>query len=94
MRAAERGSLIARAFNSREGFSANDDRLPQRLFDPKPDGVNAGKQIFQEADFNKAVRLYYEMIGCDPQTGRPDRARLLDLGLEWVVEALESNFRK
>ena len=90
MRAAERGTLIARAFNSREGFSANDDRLPQRLFDPKPDGPNAGKQIFQEADFNKAVRLYYEMIDCDPQTGCPGRAKLLELGLEWVVQSLEA----
>jgi aldehyde:ferredoxin oxidoreductase len=90
MRAAERGSLIGRAFNCREGFGAGDDRLPQRLFDPKPDGADAGKQIFQEADFNNAVRLYYEMIGCDPQTGRPGRAKLLELGLEWVVQSLES----
>jgi aldehyde:ferredoxin oxidoreductase len=94
MRAAERGTMIARAFNCREGFGINDDRLPQRLFDPKPDGANAGKQIFKEQDFNHAVRLYYEMIGCDPQTGRPGRAKLLELGLDWVAESLESHFKK
>jgi len=93
MRAAERGTMIARAFNSREGFCINDDRLPPRLFDPKPDGDNAGKQIFKEEDFNNAIRLYYEMIGCDPQTGRPTRAKLLDLGLNWVTESLERNHR-
>ncbi len=90
MRAGERGTLVARAFNSREGFSIDDDRLPQRLFDPKPDGAHAGEQIFAEADFNDAIRLYYEMIGCDPQSGRPHRGKLLELGLEWVAEKLAS----
>ena len=88
MRAGERGTMIARAFNSREGFSADNDRLPQRLFDPKPDGANAGKQIFNEEDFNQAIRLYYDMIGCDPETGRPHRGKLLELGLDWVEELL------
>jgi aldehyde:ferredoxin oxidoreductase len=88
MRAGERGTLIARAFNSREGFSVKDDQLPRRLFDPKPDGPHAGEKIFSETDFKNAIRLYYEMIGCNPDTGRPRRSRLLDLGLEWVVERL------
>jgi aldehyde:ferredoxin oxidoreductase len=89
MRAGERGTMIARAFNSRDGFTIKDDRLPRRLFDPKPDGANAGQQIFNEDDFNKAIRLYYEMIGCHPETGRPRRARLMELGLDWVDELLE-----
>jgi aldehyde:ferredoxin oxidoreductase len=93
MRAAERGSMIARAFNSREGFSIKDDQLPRRLFDPKPDGAGAGKQVFKEQDFNLAVRLYYEMIGCDPQTGRPRRAKLLELGLDGVAEKLQKSSR-
>jgi len=88
MKSAERGSMIARAFNSREGFSIQDDRLPVRLFDPKPDGPNAGRKIFKQDDFNRAVELFYEMIGCDPQTGRPHRGKLLELGLEWVEELL------
>jgi aldehyde:ferredoxin oxidoreductase len=88
MRSAERGSMLARAFNSREGFSIKDDKLPRRLFDPRPDGADAGKQVFKEQDFNQAVHLYYEMIGCDPQTGCPRRAKLLELGLDWVAELL------
>jgi aldehyde:ferredoxin oxidoreductase len=88
MRAGERGTLIAKAFNSREGFSAKDDRLPGRLFDPKPDGPNAGKKIFEEKDFNKAISTYYDMIGCDPESGRPRPGKLLELGLEWVEEFL------
>jgi aldehyde:ferredoxin oxidoreductase len=88
MRAGERGTMIARAFNSREGFTIKDDRLPKRLFGPKPDGAHAGEQIFAEADFNEAVRLYYEMIDCEPETGRPRRGKLLELGLDWVDELL------
>jgi aldehyde:ferredoxin oxidoreductase len=88
MRAAERGSMLARAFNSREGFSIKEDRLPARLFDPKPDGPDSGKKIFEEEDFKKAIALYYEMIDCDPETGRPYRGKLMALGLDWVEEML------
>jgi aldehyde:ferredoxin oxidoreductase len=88
MKAAERGTMMARAFNSREGFNIKDDRLPKRLFDPKPDGPNAGKKIFNSEDFDKALYMLYEMMGCDPATGRPSRGKLLELGLEWVAELL------
>ena len=83
--------MIARAFNSREGFTIKDDRLPKRLFDPKPDGANAGMKIFNEADFVEATRLYYDMIDCDSATGRPRRGKLLELGLDWVDELLDQS---
>ena len=89
LRSAERGSMLARAFNSREGFTIKDDRLPARIFDPKPDGPESGKKIFTEEDFQNAIALYYEMINCDPETGRPAHGKLLELGLEWVEELLE-----
>jgi len=88
MKAAERGTVMARAFNSREGFTIKHDRLPKRLFDPKPDGPNAGKKIFGEKDFKQAIELLYDVTGCDPQTGRPHRGKLIELGLEWVDKLL------
>jgi len=88
MQAAERGSMLARAFNSREGISIEADRLPARLFDPKPDGPDSGKTIFEAQDFNKAVARYYEMISCDPETGRPHHGKLMSLGLDWVDEMM------
>jgi len=88
MKAGERGTIMARAFNSREGFTIKDDHLPGRLFDPKPDGPNAGQKIFEEKDFNKGIETMYEVMGCDPGTGRPHRGKLLELGLEWVEELL------
>ena len=86
LQSAERGTVLARAFNSREGITIKDDRLPKRLFKPKPDGPDAGKQIFKADDFKKAVRLYYEMIDCNPDTGRPSQTKLRELALEWVEE--------
>jgi len=88
MKAAERGTMMAKAFNSREGFTIKDDRLPKRLFDPKPDGPNAGKKIFEEKDFNQSIEWFYEIMGVDPQTGRPHKGKLIELGLEWVEEIL------
>ena len=88
MQAGERGSLLARAFNFREGFTVKDDRLPQRLFEPKPSGPDAGKQMFKAEDFYAAIKLFYEIIGCDPESGRPCRGKLMELDLEWADEIL------
>jgi aldehyde:ferredoxin oxidoreductase len=84
MNAGERSIAMARAFNSREGFSIKDDKLPKRLFDPKPDEPNAGQRIFTAGEFNAAVKQYYEIMGLNPQTGKPSKGKLLELGLEWV----------
>ncbi len=90
MGSAERSSMLARAFNSREGFTIKDDRLPGRLFDPKPNGPGAGTRIFSEEEFNAALEKYYAIIGCDPRTGRPSKGKLLEMNLEWVEELLPS----
>ncbi len=94
MKAAERATIMARAFNSREGFTIKDDILPRRLFDPKPNGPDAGKKIFEQGDFQKAVELLYEIIGCDPETGRPRRGKLMELGLQWVDELLNKKTKE
>jgi aldehyde:ferredoxin oxidoreductase len=93
MKAAERGTMMAKAFNSREGFTIKDDTLPQRLFDPKPDGPDSGKRIFEQEDFEKALESLYQIMGCDPETGRPHRGKLMELGLEWVNELLDKEVK-
>jgi aldehyde:ferredoxin oxidoreductase len=90
MKAGERGTMLAKAFNCREGFTIKDDVLPKRLFDMKPDGPGSGKKAFKEEDFKAAIKLYYEIIGCNPKTGRPSRGKLISLGLEWVDELLDN----
>ena len=88
MKSAERATMMARTFNFRDGVSIKDDKLPKRFFDPKPNGPNAGVRAFESEDFDRAVELLYEVIGCDPTTGKPRRGKLIELGLEWVEELL------
>ncbi|MCZ6553728.1 MAG: aldehyde ferredoxin oxidoreductase family protein [SAR324 cluster bacterium] len=83
LKAGERADAMARIFNVREGFTPEDDKLPDRLFDPMPGPLN-GERIDPE-DFRKAKDAYYDMAGWDHQTGMPTRARLMDLDLEWTV---------
>jgi aldehyde:ferredoxin oxidoreductase len=91
MQSAERGTLIARAFNAREGFTTADDRLPGRLFEPKAGGPDRGRRIFTAEEFDAARRKYYDLVGCDPASGRPLPGRLLAAGLEWVEELLSAH---
>lgn len=82
MKASERGQQMARLFNLRCGFAADDDRLPRRFYEPFADGPLAGVALNPDA-FNRALALYYGMMGWDSE-GRPTAARLAELGLEWA----------
>jgi aldehyde:ferredoxin oxidoreductase len=82
LKAGERAITMARAFNVREGFRRKDDTLPQRLFEPIRDGTLAGHYIDRE-EFEKALGLYYGMMGWNEE-GRPNRAKLEELGVGWV----------
>ena len=90
MQSAERATTLARAFNSREGFSIKDDRLPGRLYDPKPNGPGAGQRIFTREAFEEALRSYYAIVECDPQTGRPSPGKFARMGLEWAQALLDA----
>jgi aldehyde:ferredoxin oxidoreductase len=90
MKAAERSSILARAFNSREGISPRDDRIPGRIFDPKPNGPQAGERIFSREEFQQAVDFYYTIVGCDPKTGRPFPGKMAELDLEWAEARMTS----
>jgi len=85
MRASERSQVLMRVFNNREGFGPDDDNLFRRLHEPLPAGPSEGKHI-KEEDLKNAVKLYYEMSGWD-ESGKPTRAKLIDLNLGWLSEA-------
>jgi aldehyde:ferredoxin oxidoreductase len=83
MKAAERGLAMARAFNAREGFTAKDDYLPDRFFEPFTAGPLQG--VAQKRhEFRAALETYYRMAGWDPITAAPTRTCYQDLDLEWV----------
>jgi aldehyde:ferredoxin oxidoreductase len=81
MKVGERNNTLARLFNVREGFTPEDDILPQRLHEGIGNGVLKGERVDPD-QFFAARRTYYEMAGWDPQTGRPTEAKLAELGLE------------
>ncbi|MEW6333201.1 MAG: aldehyde ferredoxin oxidoreductase C-terminal domain-containing protein, partial [Thermodesulfobacteriota bacterium] len=84
MEVGERMTTMARAFNIREGLSAKDDRLPERLYEALEKGTSREKRIHRE-DFAKAIGLYYEAMGWNGKTGAPTDGRLSFLGLEWLI---------
>jgi aldehyde:ferredoxin oxidoreductase len=80
----ERRISMMRAFNAREGIGRNADTLPKKLFQPlEGAGPSAGVAVTTE-EFEQARASYYRLAGCDPQTGYPTRAKLAELGLDWV----------
>jgi aldehyde:ferredoxin oxidoreductase len=83
-RVAERVLTLARMFNVREGFTAADDKLPKRFFQPKLDGVLASKSYDPER-LEKAKRYYYNLMGWDAKTGIPTDEKLQELGIEWAA---------
>lgn len=80
MKTGERTQNMARLFNLRDGFSAADDSLPPRMFQPLRNGALEGICLDRRG-FEEAKRLYYEMAGWDISTGFPTRGKLAELGL-------------
>lgn len=86
MKTGERGLNLARCFNLREGFTRKDDWLPERFFEPLPGGPLKGKAIAKK-ELAEAITCYYAMMGWDPETGVPTKAKLAELGIDWVFDS-------
>ncbi len=82
MKVGERANNMYRCFNIREGFTVDDDRLPDRFFKSLSDGALKGQSLNRE-EFKKAIKIYYEMQGWD-QKGIPTQGKLAELDLEWI----------
>ena len=87
MKLGERTVNLRRAVSVREGLSRKDDCLPDRFFEPLEGGILKGKAV-DHNEFEKAVDLYYDMMGWDRQTGIPTRGKLVELNLGWVNQKL------
>jgi len=61
--------------------------LPDRLFEELPDGPVAGK-VYSRDRFVATRDRFYEMMGWDAE-GCPTRAKLENLGENWVADLLE-----
>ncbi|GAH39974.1 unnamed protein product, partial [marine sediment metagenome] len=45
-----------------------------------------GQGAINKKDFKKAIRLRYELMGWNPDNGIPTPAKLIELGLDWLIE--------
>jgi aldehyde:ferredoxin oxidoreductase len=81
----ERIFTLERAFDIREGVTAKDDRLPERLTkEPAPAGPCKGHVV----ELDHMLREYYKLRGWDRKTGWIPRSRLVKLGLADVAKNL------
>jgi len=85
VKAGERIYTMGRAFNTRQGLTPAEDRLPDRFFVPFNQGPSAGNQIRRE-EFDQALTMFYQMMGWDPQTGAPLPWKLYELGIGWIAD--------
>jgi len=88
LKATERSLAMARAFNTLAGFSADDDTLPDRFFEPLQGGALKGKALDRQ-EFFQTRDLAYDMLGWDRRNASPKRWKLYELGLDWVAGDLE-----
>lgn len=80
----ERAQTLSRLYNMREGFSAQDDRLPKRVMQAFKKGPLEGVEINQET-FDWAKRRYYEMMLWDPDTGAPGKDSIRRLMIDELL---------
>lgn len=93
IKAGERTWNLTRVFNIREGFSGEDDYIPQRFFEePLLSGVAKGKKI-SRTEFDKALSEYYDLRGWNEE-GFVPKAKLNDLELEEYWDEISHLYRE
>jgi aldehyde:ferredoxin oxidoreductase len=75
---------LKRALNLRWGLKPSDERLPGLFRQPLEEGGTAG----YVPDGERLLADYYEARQWDRATGKPHKQKLLQLGLDEVVDEL------
>ena len=87
--AGERINNMKKLFNLREGWTRNDDTLPQRVLqEVLPDGMAAGT-VISSKDLDMMVSAYYEARGWTVEGNIPE-SKLVELGLDILVTDTDS----
>jgi aldehyde:ferredoxin oxidoreductase len=82
LRIGKRILTLRQAFNAREGLKPDTFKLPRRLMAPLTVGPAEG----QEIDFESLKKGYFEAMGWDFGTGKPNNRTVADLGLGSLVD--------
>ena len=80
----KRALTMARMYNIREGFTAEDDWLPPRFFVPTTSGALSNTAVDPDR-LRNAIHVYYETMGWDRETGIPKRTTLEQLDIGWIA---------
>ena len=87
LKVSERGLALARVFNLREGMTRADDALPKRMQNPHVTRTVNEKPVTPD-ELQAGLTTYYQMMGWDPQSGVPTRAKLWELDVPWAADYL------
>lgn len=87
MKTGQRILTMARVFNLKEGFTAADDWLPPRMFQPATCGPLSNTTV-DEKGLKKARSIFYAMMGWDRETGIPTTDTLGELDIAWIGQYL------
>jgi aldehyde:ferredoxin oxidoreductase len=88
MQVGERSINMAHIFNIREGFSPRDDTLPEIFYQNFNKGPLDGTGAVNKKDFEEAIKMRYEIMDWNKETGIPERGKLIDLDLSWTLPFL------
>jgi len=80
----ERSLNLKRAINNMLGVTRDDDRLPAIASRALKEGATAGR----EPDMDLMLKEFYDVSQWDWDTGKPKRAKLIELGLQNVAKDL------
>jgi aldehyde:ferredoxin oxidoreductase len=69
---------LRQAFNAREGIRPDQFNMPKRLLEPLTVGPGAGQKV----DFPALKKGFFEAMGWDPKSGKPDPTTWKKLGLD------------
>ena len=85
MKAGERRLNLQRVFNLREGIGPEQDRLPDRVYEPIGSGPNQGGKMSRQ-EVEAAKQAYYRMRAWDSTTGWPLQEKLEELDIGWLSQ--------
>lgn len=87
MKLGERIWNLERVFNVINGFTRKDDTLPERCFEPLPEGPTKGYKLTKE-EFEEMLDEYYAEREWNKE-GIPTREKLEELGISYVYDKME-----
>jgi len=85
--AGERIMNLRQAFNLREGINQLKFKVPDRIIGKPP--LSDGKTKGVVLDYNNMVTEFYNEMDWDLKTSKPSKAKLRELGLDWLVKDLK-----